>query len=466
MRHDNIIIIGSGVAGLTCGYELVKNGYTPLILDSGDRVGGIARTDIFKGYCIDIGGHRFYTKLPEIEAIWHELLGSKFMLVNRLSRIYYKQKYYNYPIELHNAISNLGIGETLGIIKSYLLACINKTIRAKEPINLEEYLIDNFGDKLYRTFFKNYTEKVWGEQCVDISAEWGEQRIKGLCLQEIAKKALGFGSSSKSLISQFHYPQKGVGQMWETMAHIISKAGGTIKLNSPVQQIHVEENKVTGVLSNDVYYQAEHIVSTMSLRCLINSIVPQPPFEVVQSANSLGYRDFLIVCLIVDSQDIFPDNWIYIHDQGYKVGRIQNFKNWSKQMVVDDSKSCIGLEYFCNIGDSLYSALDEELIELATTELDGLGLCGMDKVLDGYVIRQPKAYPVYANNYEYHLSVIKSYLSGITGLQTIGRNGLHKYNNMDNSMLTGLLAARNIMGSKLDVWNVNTERSYYETFKN
>ncbi len=463
-----VIIIGAGPAGLTAGYELVNQGISPLIIEKLDRVGGIARTETYQGYRFDIGGHRFYTKIGEVEKLWQEVLGEDFIKVPRLSRIYYRDKYFDYPPSLINTLSNLGIIESLLIIWSYLKVKIKALIQSPKLENFEQYVTNLFGDRLYRTFFKTYTEKVWGIPCNKIQAEWARQRIKGLSLVSVARQILLGKNKAKSMIKKFDYPILGPGMMWERFQDKIEFLGGQVKLNAKVISLHAQGNRIEKIIFEQegkrIVAHGDEFISSMPITELLSVLTPKPPTEVMQAVNSLSYRDFLIVALIVNEKDLFPDNWIYIHSPEVKVGRIQNFKNWSRAMVKDENKTCLGMEYFCNEGDELWNMENAELINFAQKELEKLGLVQAGTVEDGQVIRQLKAYPVYDRDYHQHLQVIRNYLNTIENLQTIGRNGMHRYNNQDHSMLTGLLAARNTLGEQHDLWNVNTERSYYEEF--
>ncbi len=467
-EQRQIIIIGGGPAGLTAGYQLVKNDYSPLVLEQSDQVGGIAKTEIYKGYRFDIGGHRFFTKVGEVNQLWQEVLGDKFIQVPRLSRIFYDGKFFDYPISVKSTLSNLGVVNSYLIIWSYLREKVKQKFDKKEAANFEEWVIGSFGERLYNTFFKTYTEKVWGIPCTEIQAEWAQQRIKGMSLKEVAKNTVLGKSNAKSLITKFDYPILGPGQMWEAFADRIDNSGGEVKMNTKAVQINHENNKITSIQVQNgeqrETIEAESYISSMPISTLLRVFNPQPPQEIIDACNGLSYRDFLIVALIIDKPELFPDNWIYIHSPDFSVGRIQNFKNWSPKMVPDLSKTCLGMEYFCSEGDRIWESNDEELIALATKEIDGLGLAKADLVKDATVLRQKKAYPVYDRDYYSHLQVIREYLKQFTNLQTVGRNGMHRYNNQDHSMLTGLLAAKNIMGENHDLWQVNVERSYYENF--
>ncbi len=467
MEHRPVIIIGAGPAGLTAAWELVKQGILPIVLEKADKVGGISRTETYKGYRFDIGGHRFYTKVEAVEQLWQDMLGQDFIKVPRLSRIYYKGRFFNYPLEIFNTLYHVGPIESLLMVLSYLKI---KWKPLHQEETLEQWVINRFGERLYQTFFKTYTEKVWGVPCHHIQADWAAQRIKGLSLKTAILNALFGGNNAKSLIKEFDYPVLGPGMMWERFQERVESKGGEVWLNTRVIQIQREGNRIKSLTAEKqgeiVQVSAEeNLISTMPVTSLILRLDPPPPDEVVQAAKSLNYRAFLIVSLIVNRKDLFPDNWIYIHAPEVKVGRIQNFKNWSPAMVPDPSKTCLGMEYFCNEGDEIWSRKDAELIELATREMASLGLAEAGDVEDGVVIRQPKAYPVYDSEYRQHLKVIQEFLATLENLQTIGRNGMHRYNNQDHSMLTGMLAVKNMLGEKHDLWEVNTERSYYEEFE-
>ena len=465
MKHYPVAIVGAGPAGLTAAYELVKQGIIPVVLEKGDKVGGIARTETYKGYRFDIGGHRFYTKVEAVQQLWQEVLGNEFIKVPRLSRIYYRGRFFNYPISAFNTLFNLGLVESLLILLSYLKVRIWPLPEEK---TFEQWVINRFGERLYKTFFKTYTEKVWGIPCSEIQADWAAQRIKGLSLTTAIINALFGSNDTKTLIKEFDYPALGPGMMWEKFAEVVESKEGKVYLDTKVISLEREGNKIKSITAEHngelVQFSADNFITSMPISALVERMEPQPPPEVLHAARSLKYRDFLIVSLIVDRQDLFPDNWIYIHSPSVKVGRIQNFKNWSAALVPDASKTCLGMEYFCSVGDEIWEMSDGELVELATRELVGLGLAKSADVEDGVVIRQLKAYPVYDGEYRGHLQVLEGFLKGIENLQTIGRNGMHRYNNQDHSMLTGILAVRNILGEKHDLWDVNTERSYYEDF--
>lgn len=458
-----VVIVGAGPGGLTAAYELARNGVAPLVLEKGSCVGGLARTETYKGYRFDIGGHRFYTKIAEVQHLWEQLLGDQFIRVPRLSRIYYNGRFFNYPLALTNVLGNLGLTECLRILGSYVQARLRPLA---EEETFEQWVINRFGDRLYRMFFQSYTEKVWGIPCREIRAEWAAQRIRGLSLMAALANAVFGAGGSKSLIHEFHYPRQGPGQMWERCRDEVETRGGQVALQTAVRSVRHDGSLINSAIVNHqgqrLEVAADQFISTMALGQLVLALDPPPPAAVSAAARGLKYRDFIIVVLIVDRADLFPDNWLYIHAPTVRVGRIQNFKNWSSAMVPDPSKTSLGMEYFCSRGDDLWRLDDAQLMELAKRELQALNLADATDVEDGCVIRQPMAYPVYDADYRGHVAVIQDYLAGFANLQTIGRNGMHRYNNQDHSMLCGLYAARNLLGACHDLWQVNTERSYYE----
>jgi protoporphyrinogen oxidase len=470
MEKYPVVIIGAGPAGLTAAYQLMKQGIKSIVLEQSDKVGGISRTETYKGYRFDIGGHRFFTKVTEVEQLWYEVMGEEFIKVPRLSRIYYKGKFFNYPLSLYNTLHNIGISQSALILLSYLKAKLRAKMHPEwEAENFEEWVTDRFGRRLYETFFKTYTEKVWGIPCTQIRADWAAQRIQGMSLKRAVINALFGSQNAKSLIKEFDYPLLGPGMMWERFQEKLENQGSPVLMQTQVTRIEREGNRIKSITAlqadKTIQITGANFISTMPVTALLHRLDPQPPEHVLAAARGLKYRDFLIVSLIIDEKDLFPDNWIYIHSPEFKVGRIQNFKNWSPAMVPDASKTCLGMEYFCSQGDELWEMTDSKLIELASREAVNLGLVGnLSKIEDGTVIRQYKAYPVYDGEYQKHLKVIQNYLSSFENLQTVGRNGMHRYNNQDHSMLTAMLAVKNILGENHDLWNVNTERSYHEEF--
>lgn len=465
MADREAIIIGAGPAGLTAAYELARSRVPVTVLERDPVVGGIARTEFYKAYGYDIGGHRFYTKMPEINALWHTVLGDEFIRVSRLSRIHYEGKFFYYPLRLANVLSSLGLYQSAWIFLSFVRT---KLFPLLPEESFEDYVSNRFGRKLYHLFFKTYTEKVWGIPCREIRAEWAAQRIRGLSFTSVVKSSLFNNGKNnyKSLIESFEYPVKGPGMMWEAFSSMVKECGGDVQLAAPVVLVNRAGMRILNVVVRQDGQEREvsgtHFISTMALRDFINALNPPPPPDVLRAANGLRYRDFLTVLLIVDAPNLFPDNWIYVHTPRVNVGRIQNFKNWSDAMVPDRSKTSLGMEYFVSEGDELWTMPDEKLIDLAKRELEIIGLAPASQVIDGTVKRMPKAYPVYDSTYRANLGIVRGYLDAFDNLQTIGRNGMHKYNNQDHSMMTGLLAARNILGAQNDLWSVNTDLEYQE----
>jgi protoporphyrinogen oxidase len=473
----HVVVMGAGPAGLTAVYELMKHDVPVTVVEKDPhQVGGLARTVERSGYRFDIGGHRFFSKNQEVEDLWTEILGDEMLTRGRLSRIYYRGRFFAYPIKAVNALWNLGPIEATRCLFSYAWARIHPV---RNPRTLEDWVRNQFGWRLFSIFFKTYTEKVWGINTRELSADWAAQRIKSLDLWVVIRTALlprrqgsGGGEIVTTLIDRFRYPRLGPGQMWERVAEIAGERGHPVRLGRSVSKINHDRGEVISISTSDAAGQTETIsgtdfVSSIPIRELIARLDPPAPASVRAAADSLGYRDFISIALMIDRADVFPDNWIYIHDPGVRVGRIQNFKNWSPDMVPDQSKTCLGLEYFCFEGDGLWTMRDEELIALATDELGRLGICLPRDVFDGVVVRQRKAYPVYDDSYQANVAVVREYLSrALPNLHLAGRNGMHKYNNQDHSMMTALLVARNIAtGSAFDPWKVNADAVYHEDIR-
>lgn len=463
MDDKPVVIIGAGPAGLAAGYELIGHGRHPVILEKDGLVGGIARTESYAGYSFDIGGHRFFTKNDEINNLWQELLGNDLLRVKRLSRIYYQGKYFNYPLRPANALVNLGPVESLQIFISY---CRARLFPSSEEKSFEQWVVNRFGERLYKTFFKTYTEKVWGIPCSEIRADWAAQRIKGLSLMVAVSNALFGGQQAKSLIEEFSYPKFGPGMMWNSFMDRIVAEDGKVLLKAEVSALRHDSNMVTAVEyrrgGSTRTMPLTQCISSVPVPILIRLLSPRPPEDVLYAAGQLSYRAFIIVVLIIDSPELFPDQWLYVHSPAVKVGRIQNFKNWSRFMVPDQNRTSLGMEYFCNENDPIWNMEDSELVETAVADMVELGLAGKTLVADSYVVRQPHAYPVYDSEYKKNLQTVRDYLNNFDNLQTIGRSGMHRYNNMDHSMRTGILAAKNCLGESHDLWEVNEEKSYLE----
>lgn len=457
-----VAVLGGGPAGLTAGYRLAQQGRPVIVFEATDQVGGIARTEVRDGYRFDLGGHRFFTKSQEVDDLWHEVMKDEFLKRPRMSRIFWNGKFLHYPLDGMDVIKKLGPIELSRCLASYMWAAVKPKGEEK---SLEQWVSNRFGKRLYRHFFKTYTEKVWGVPATELRAEWAAQRIKGLSFFSAAKSAFfgNKGNKIKSLISEFHYPRFGPGQMWETMRDEIIAHGGEIRMKSPIEQIEIENGRVAAVHAGGERIECSEVISSLALRDTVKLSDPAPAEVVRRAGKGLRYRDFLTVSLVVDGEDLFPDNWIYIHEPGVEVGRIQNFRSWSPWMVPDPDKASIGMEYFCNMGDELWTMDDDDLVEMAKVELDKLGLARAEQVERGFVTRVPLAYPVYDEDYGEHVDVIKGWLEGIANLQQVGRNGLHRYNNSDHSMLTALRAVENIQqGADHDLWEVNVESVYLE----
>jgi len=471
-RH--VVIMGAGPAGLTAAYELMKNDVPITVIEKDPSyVGGLARTVEHKGYRFDIGGHRFFSKNQEVEDLWTEILGAEMLTRARLSRIYYRGRFFAYPLKAVNALWNLGLVETVRCLASYARARLAPIAR---PRSFEDWVRNQFGWRLYSIFFKTYTEKVWGISTTELSADWAAQRIKSLDMWLVLKSALlphrkpsHRDDVVTTLIDSFRYPRLGPGQMWERVAAICAEKRSPVMFGRSVDRITHDRGRVRTVVTRAASGETEEhtgtdFISSIPIRQLVTRLDPPAPESVQKAANSLSYRDFISVALMIDKADVFPDNWIYIHDPNVRVGRIQNFKNWSPSMVPDQTKTCLGLEYFCFEGDGLWTSDDATLIKVATNELAQLGVCSPSQVFDGVVVRQAKAYPVYDDAYQAHVDVVREYLAKhLSNLHLAGRNGMHKYNNQDHSMMTALLVAKNIAtGSSYDPWKVNAEAVYHE----
>lgn len=461
----NIIILGAGPAGLTAAYLAAKHGHKPFVFEKEASVGGLARTFDYKGFLFDIGGHRFFSYSKDVLSLWHEILGDEFIRRPRLSRIRYRDRYFHYPLKPLNVLMNLNPLEALSVLSSSLRW---RLFPPESETNFEEWMSKRFGKKMFEIFFKSYTEKVWGIPCTRLQADWAAQRIKSLTWSKLFFNAFGLLRNNQvaTLTDQFHYPRRGPGQMWEEARRLIEKHGGCVFFNSEITQLMREGNGIAAVRfrtnGTEKEIKGEHFISSLSLRELIRNISPAPPEKVKKAAGGLRYRDFLTVGLIIDKPDIFPDNWIYIHTPDVRVSRIQNFKNWSRDMVPDPMLTSLGMEYFCFQSDDFWKSRDNDLIELAKEEVCRLQFAEKGQILDGVVIRAPHAYPLYDENYKTHIETIKSYLSSLSNLQVIGRNGLHRYNNQDHSMLTAICAFQNILGKEGSVWDINTENIHHE----
>jgi protoporphyrinogen oxidase len=478
MHSDNsVAIIGAGPAGLTAAYLLAKSQVPVTVLEADPTyVGGISRTARYKGFHFDIGGHRFFSKSKEVEDFWTEILPDDMLERPRLSRIYYRGKFFSYPLKATEALLKLGILESMRSVLSYFKA---RLFPVREPKNFEDWVSNQFGKRLFNIFFKTYTEKVWGMSCKEISADWAAQRIKGLSLKTAILNAIlprrkpkTKDNVIKTLIDSFRYPRKGPGMMWESCARKVKEMGGTVLMGRRVVGCAWDEEQGEWTVTHKDAHgeasqtRARHVISSAPIRQLAHSITPHLSGTALAAADSLKYRDFLTVMLILKDRNHLADNWIYIHDPSVKVGRVQNFKSWSPEMVPDPEMACYGLEYFCFEGDGLWSSTDEMLIERAKTELEQIGLAKAGDVLDGCVVRQQKAYPVYDEDYADHVAAIRDELEArFPTMHLVGRNGMHKYNNQDHAMMTAMLCVKNILAGKpiYDLWKVNQDAEYHES---
>ncbi len=509
----NTVIIGAGPAGLTAAYTLLKNSndYSVTIIEESDKIGGISRTEKYKGNHIDIGGHRFFSKDPEIMALWREILTAQgspakddlilcrehtytgtadpekednvLLTRTRVSRIYYRHRFFDYPISLKpQTFINMGFGGTMKAGFGYLGSLFHKL----PETSLENFYINRFGRPLYEMFFEDYTEKVWGIHPSKISADWGAQRVKGLSVGAVLKNAImkpfrkKDGKVETSLIEEFYYPKYGPGQLWERMAELDKEMGASLLMNTTAVKVNTQGNSVCSVTvktpDGERELPCDYLISSMPIKDLVNAL-PNPPEKVHKIADSLPYRDFITVGLLLNRlelknktkmktiNDSVPDCWIYIQDRGVKLGRLQIFNNWSPYMVDDMEKHVwVGLEYFCNEGDEMWTAPDENFINFAIGELESIGVIKRDNVIDSFMARVKKAYPAYFGSYA-EFDKVREYLDSFGNLFCVGRNGQHRYNNMDHSMMTSIIAANNILSGNTDkksVWNVNTEKEYHE----
>jgi len=477
LKIIDTFVVGAGPAGLTTAYMLAKAGRDVLVIEQDPvYVGGISRTVNYKGFLFDIGGHRFFSKSKEVVALWNEILPDDFIDRPRLSRIFYKNKFYAYPLKAFEALRNLGLWQSSLCVASFAYA---QAFPVKAPRTFHQWVRNQFGERLFSIFFKTYTEKVWGMGCDEISADWAAQRIKGLSLGSAimdglrrsfgTKKKQGSGEVAKTLIESFRYPRRGPGMMWEAAAEKIKAFGGDVLMDRKLSLLRYDETQKLWTIDVETgsgvheTYHARNVVSSAPIRELMSSIKPAPLSTL--HARELKYRDFLTVVLIGKSDKPLPDNWVYIHDPSVKVGRVQNFRSWSPDMIPDAISTCLGLEYFCFEGDGLWTSSEAELIAIAKKEIAHIGLMSPDAIADACVVRQKKAYPVYDETYAENVAIIRRDLQmSFPTLHLVGRNGMHKYNNQDHAMMTGMLTAGNIIAGEqiYDVWQVNEDAEYGE----
>ena len=466
----DVVIIGAGPAGLTAAFQLHKYDVPSVIFEADEQVGGISRTAKRDGWRFDIGGHRFFTKVKQVDDLWHEILDDDdFLMRPRKSRIFYKGKYLDYPLRAFNALRNVGLIEGAGYVLSYAWARIRPP---KDQTNYEGWLVARFGWRLYRALFKTYTEKLWGVPVSEMPADWAAQRVKGLSLGNAIVNAILPRRNQKditSLIEEFQYPKYGPGMMWEVCLDKVTDAGSTAHLSTSVTQVRHEEGRAVEVTATSAdgvtqTVAADEVISSMPISQLLEAMDPPVPETVRAAAADLRYRDYLIVALVLPEASVdFDDNWIYIHDPSVRTMRIQNFGSWSPYMVKPGFNT-LGLEYTVWEGDDEWNMADEDLIARAKAELETLGLAHISEIREGYVVRQAKAYPIYDDRYRANVQVLRDWLAEHTpNVHPVGRNGMFRYNNQDHSMFTAMLTVENIMtGSTHDVWEVNVEEEYHE----
>ncbi len=460
------VVFGAGPAGLAAAWSLARRGEGVDVLEASGTVGGLSRTWSHEGYIFDLGGHRFFTRFDEVQRLWEEVLGEELLVRPRSSRILYEGTFFDYPLRAGDALRGLGLIESTRCMLSYARA---RTRPRGGEKSFEEWVSNRFGRRLFNIFFRTYTERVWGIPTDQIGAEWAAQRVKNLELGTAVLRALGLSardSSVTSLIESFHYPRLGPGMMYERMAEQAVAGGAALHLRHAVERIEHQDGRVvrawTRTPDGPRAFEGDAFLSSMPLTRLVQVMDPPPPPEVLASAAALRFRNLVVVCLICDRPDLFPDTWIYVHDPKLQACRVQNYGNWSPHLVPDPNTSSLGVEYFCNHDDETWRASDEVLIARATDEVRRAGLLGGARVTGGSVLRAPRAYPVYERGYAEHLDRLVGWLRGLANLQAVGRYGMFKYNNADHSILTALLAVENLFGGTHDIWAVNTDSDYQE----
>lgn len=469
-KSSHTFVLGAGPAGLASAYTLSKHHHQVTVIERESQVGGLAKSIYFRDFILDYGPHRFFTKLPPVIQLWNDVLENEQVTVNRLTRIFYGGKYFRYPIQAKEVVFALGLRETFNILYSYLLSRI---IHNHAPQNFAEWVISKFGKRLFSIFFEGYTEKLWGIPCTEIEAEWASQRIKGISLSTAIRNAV-FGNNGKvkSLIEKFQFPRLGSGQLYEKICDRLYSQNQPVLLSTEVISCYHDGSKITQIVVRDRHTGIEsttdcnHVISTIPLNLLIEQLHPSPPSEVIAAAQSLRFRNTILVYLIVDSESLFPDNWLYINDAKVRLGRVTNFANWSPDMLPNSANTQTPLccEYWCNSNEYIWQESEENLTSLAIQELRQIKLLNQETVSDSFVLRLPKTYPVYTNNYREVITIIKNYLAQFSNLQLIGRSGSFKYNNQDHSLLMGIWAAENIISGvrNHDLWSVNSDADYIE----
>lgn len=456
-----VAVIGAGPAGITCAYQLAKAGIEVHLYEAAPQVGGLAKSINLWGQRVDLGPHRFFSDDTRVNKLWLEVAGKDYRMVDRLTRIYYKNKFYYYPVKAFDALSKLGIFTSALCMLSYFK---EKVFPTKDLSSFEGWVTNRFGKKLYEIFFKTYTEKLWGIKCNELDADFAAQRIKKFSLGEAMKNALGIGGKKhKTLVDQFAYPIQGTGMIYERMQAFINANGGKVLCETPVKRVLKEGQKATGIeMMDGTVHAYDHIVSTMPFTVMVKQL-PGVPDEISALAGKLTFRNTILVYLHVDGKDIFPDNWLYVHSADVEMGRISNFRNYVPEINMGKETTIVALEYWCYDNDELWQYDDARLIELAKKELILTGLNNNCAVTDGHVYKIQRCYPVYSSNYKSILKPIENYLSTIENLSVIGRYGAFKYNNQDHSILMGILAADNIVNQKShDLWEINTDYDNYQ----
>ena len=464
---NTIYILGAGPAGLAAAHTLSRAGHPVVVIERDQRVGGLAKSIHYRGSILDFGPHRFFTKDPVVLKLWHEVLGSEQVTINRLTRIYYQGRYFRYPIRALEVLRKVGIWESFRIVLSYLGA---QLFPLRHPRNFAEWVQSRFGKRLFQIFFEKYTEKLWGIPCDQISADWAAQRIKGLSLMKAIRSAiLGNDGKVKTLIDQFQFPRLGSGQLYERMAQQIQAQGQQIWLNTEVISLHHDQSQVRYLRLRDRHSGTEqtvpcqHVISSIPISILIQQIDPAPPPSVVTYAQDLKFRNTVLVYLWVEGRSLFPDNWLYIHEPSVQLGRVTNFANWSPDMHPNPQQTPLCCEYWCNFDDPLWQQPESDLLEQAEHDLRQIQLLQDQPVVDGFTVRLPRTYPIYAGDYQVALSEIQKYVSSFDNLQLIGRYGSFKYNNQDHSLLMGILAAENVLTpSQHNLWAINSDSEYQE----
>lgn len=463
------IIIGAGPAGLACAYTLSKSNIPSLVVEKESECGGLCRTLNYQGYLFDIGGHRFITKSKEIAQLWHDILNEDLLRVKRVSKIYYSNRYFDYPLSFVNTFWNLGAIESFLCIASYFNY---KYLQPHSKDTFEDWITHHFGKRLFNIFFKSYTEKVWGVNCQNISSDWAKQRIMGLSLKVAIQNAFlkSKKAPAKTLKEEFFYPRYGCGHFYQKIQDIISDTGSHFIFNKAVSSIKHNNRKITSIkildqVNGDMKeFSVDYLFSSIPLPLFVMSLNPLPPKHVITAAQNLKFRSLLTVNMIFDKRHITPDQWLYIHSPDIKLARIQNYKNWSSDMVPDLKKTSLGLEYFCNAEDQFWNTSDIDIIRHAKEELDKMGIVASHYLVTAFVRRYANAYPIYTLHYQKSINTIRNYLSQFSNVQTLGRAGLFRYDNSDHAMLTGINAANNFMGNaSCSLWDINPDDDYLET---